>query len=125
MPRQKRDFGLPRLTVQGAAHLLRVPIPVFRLWAFERCAPSKGEWSRWNNDTDTDNANKSRPLPEAIIRLYLMEHRRNRGPASRRRRAATAPAVRRPRVLKPPASPTDVTPEPRAAKKLSRARRRA
>lgn len=57
--------------MQEAARLLGVEYEAFKLWAFERVKPSYEEWSRWNNETDIDNSNKSRPLPEAIIRLYL------------------------------------------------------
>jgi hypothetical protein len=120
MPRQKRDFGLPRLTVQSAARLLRVPVPVFKVWVFEQCAPSSGEWSRWNNETDTDNANKSRPLPEAVIRLWLMEHRRGPGGGAVKRASQAPTAPRKPRVLRPPTPPPN-TSEPRAAKKRRRA----
>lgn len=84
MAARPRLPALPRLTVQGAARLLHVPVPVFTRWVVERCAPTARDWARWTNETDP--ANTRGALPEAILRWYLTEHRRAPVTATRRGR---------------------------------------
>ncbi len=75
MPIKKRDFKMPRLTVSEAARLLNVDREAFELWAYKKCRPvSATELRRWSNEGESDDRNKVRPLPEELIRLYLIEH---------------------------------------------------
>jgi hypothetical protein len=103
VPRKTRDFKLPRLTVQEAARLLGVPYEQFRLWLFERVEPTPSEWSRWNNERDVGDRNKSRPLPDTVIRLYLAWLR------------GLKPAPMTPELP----APADAVPKPPTAKRAS------
>jgi len=98
MPRKTRDLKMPRLTVQEAARLLGVPYEEFKLWVFERVNPSPSEWSRWNNEIDTHERNKSRPLPEFVIRMYLGWLQNAQQPDSPAPSAALPPVQESPRI---------------------------
>lgn len=76
MPKRTRDFKLPRLTISEAARLLNVEDrDAFELWAYKKLLPmSATELRRWRNESETTDRDKARPLPEDLIRLYLMEH---------------------------------------------------
>ena len=65
MGRTKEDYGLPALTFDEAARILGITTATFREWILDRVQPSPSQWSQWK---------ASRPLPEALIRLYLSEH---------------------------------------------------
>lgn len=75
MPKKKRDFKLPRLTISAAARLLDVDRDAFELWAYKKLQPmSASELRRWSNEAESGDRDKVRPLPEELLRAYLMEH---------------------------------------------------
>jgi hypothetical protein len=75
MPKKKREFKLPRLTISEAARLLNVDHDAFAFWAFKKLLPmSASELRRWSNEAESEDRDKVRPLPEELLRLYLMEH---------------------------------------------------
>jgi hypothetical protein len=67
--RSEKDYGLPRLTLVEAARVLSIPEGEFWIWLNETLRPSEPRSSKWRNDKE--------PLPEAIIRLYLMRRLQN------------------------------------------------
>jgi hypothetical protein len=81
MGRPEKDYGLPRLTFEEAARLLGVTVGHFMEWALATARPSDGRWSKWKHDRE--------PLPESIVRLYLMTHAKKA-----RGKAPTTPAER-------------------------------
>lgn len=66
------DYGLPPLTFEEAAALFQVDVGAFMIWVMETVKPSPSRWSEWTE--------KRRPLPERLIRLYLMTRAARAGP---------------------------------------------
>jgi hypothetical protein len=58
------DYGLPPLTFDEAARVLGTTRGELMAWVMERMAPSPQRWSEWTGG--------KRPLPERLIRLYLV-----------------------------------------------------
>lgn len=66
----ENDYGLPTLTFAQAARVLGIREGEFKTWVMERVNPSKGQWSEWSSG--------ARPVPEKLLRLYLVCERGER-----------------------------------------------
>lgn len=78
MAKKKEYFGLPDLTIEEAAFVLGVDTGEFIRWLLDAVRPSPSEWTRWNLPP---NRKWHRPLPEWIIRLYLVNKMRKTVPS--------------------------------------------
>lgn len=64
MAKKSEDYGLPLLTFATAAQALGITEADFTRWLLEDVKPSPSRWSEWTKG--------QRPLPERLIRLYLV-----------------------------------------------------
>lgn len=72
MAKKAEAYGLPTLTFSSAARVLGVDEADFIRWVLTEIKPSPSRWSEW---TKPEDAKGWQPLPERLIRLYLMKQR--------------------------------------------------
>ena len=63
----RKPYGLPPLTFAEAARLVGISEGDFIRWVLETIKPSSSQWNMWT----TTNPKTWRPLPDALLRLYL------------------------------------------------------
>ena len=81
----RKAYGLTPLTFAEAARLLGIREGEFIQWVLETIKPSYSQWHMWT----TDNPNVWRPIPDALLRLYLDRLRQRESPAEPRAAAGS------------------------------------